>query len=80
MKKFTFNTIGLFTSDNKKMVDFYRDIMGFTTDWNGEEPNVMMRHKDIWLIIFRESENDTPERVEMYYQFNKLGFCTLFPQ
>lgn len=23
-------------------------------------------------------ENDTPERVEMYYQFNKQGFCTLF--
>lgn len=24
-------------------------------------------------------KNDTPERVEMYYQFNKQGFCTLFP-
>ena len=24
-------------------------------------------------------ENDTPERVEMYYQFNKQGFCALFP-
>lgn len=24
-------------------------------------------------------ENDTPERIEMYYQFNKQGFCTLFP-
>ena len=23
-------------------------------------------------------ENDTPERIEMYYQFNKQGFCTLF--
>lgn len=23
-------------------------------------------------------ENDTPERIEMYYQFNKLGFCDLF--
>jgi len=23
-------------------------------------------------------ENDTPERIEMYYQFNKLGFCELF--
>lgn len=20
-------------------------------------------------------ENDTPERIEMYYQFNKQGFC-----
>lgn len=25
-------------------------------------------------------ENDTPERIEMYYQFNKLGFCDLFKQ
>ena len=25
-------------------------------------------------------ENDTPERIEMYYQFNKQGFCALFPQ
>ncbi|WP_455497057.1 DJ-1/PfpI family protein [Coprobacter sp.] len=24
-------------------------------------------------------ENDTPERIEMYYQFNRQGFCTLFP-
>ena len=23
-------------------------------------------------------ENDTPERIEMYYQFNKQGFCELF--
>ncbi len=25
-------------------------------------------------------ENDTPERIDMYYQFNKKGFCTLFPK
>lgn len=25
-------------------------------------------------------ENDTPERTEMYYQFNKQGFCALFPE
>lgn len=24
-------------------------------------------------------ENDTPQRIEMYYQFNKQGFCALFP-
>lgn len=29
------------------------------------------------LLLFLE--NDSPERVEMYYQFNKLGFCSLFP-
>lgn len=25
-------------------------------------------------------ENDTPERIEMYYQFNKQGFCNLFSE
>lgn len=50
--KFNFNTIGLFTTDNKKMVEFYRDVMGFETDWNGDEPNVMMRLDDMWLIMF----------------------------
>lgn len=31
--------------------------------------------RDLLLLL----ENDTPERIEMYYQFNKQGFCNLFP-
>ncbi len=31
--------------------------------------------KEILLLL----ENDSPERIEMYYQFNKQGFCALFP-
>lgn len=31
--------------------------------------------KELLLLL----ENDSPERIEMYYQFNKQGFCTLFP-
>lgn len=31
--------------------------------------------KELLLLL----ENDTPERIEMFYQFNKQGFCTLFP-
>ena len=30
--------------------------------------------KELLLLL----ENDTPERIEVYYQFNKLGFCALF--
>ena len=29
--------------------------------------------KELLLLL----ENDTPERIEMYYQFNKMGFCAL---
>lgn len=32
--------------------------------------------KELLLLL----ENDTLERIEMYYQFNKKGFCVLFPQ
>lgn len=31
--------------------------------------------KELLLLL----ENDSPERIEMYYQFNKQGFCALFP-
>lgn len=31
--------------------------------------------KELLLLL----ENDMPERIEMYYQFYKQGFCTLFP-
>lgn len=31
--------------------------------------------KELLLLL----ENDTPEYIEMYYQFNKQGFCSLFP-
>lgn len=30
--------------------------------------------KELLLLL----KNDTPERIEMYYQFNKQGFCSLF--
>lgn len=30
--------------------------------------------KELLLLL----ENDTPEHIEMYYQFNKQGFCELF--
>lgn len=32
--------------------------------------------KELLLLL----ENDTSERIEMYYQFNKQGFCNLFPE
>lgn len=32
--------------------------------------------KELLLLL----ENDTAERIEMYYQFNKQGFCDLFPK
>ena len=56
MNQFTFNTIAIFTTDNQKMVDFYRDIFGFETSWNGIDIDVEMRLCDMRLLLFpRES-------------------------
>lgn len=50
--KFDFNTVALFTTDNKSMVAFYRDVMGFTTDWNGKDGDVRMQLGNMCLIMF----------------------------
>lgn len=52
MKRFNFNTIGLFTRDNKATVDFYTQTFGFTTDWDGEQPNVEMSLDGMRIILF----------------------------
>ena len=64
MKRFTFNTIALFTTDNQKMVDFYCDIFGFETSWNGLDIDVEMHLDGMRILLFpRESiEKMTQQR------------------
>ena len=50
--RFTFNTVGLFTHDNKATVDFYTRIFGFTSDWDGIQPNVEMTLGNMRIILF----------------------------
>ena len=50
--RFTFNTVGLFTTDNKATVDFYTKVFGFTTSWDGVQPNVEMFLGDSRIILF----------------------------
>lgn len=52
MKRFSFNTIGLLTTDNKAVVDFYTRAFGFTTDWDGVQPNVEMALDGMRIILF----------------------------
>ncbi|MBQ0021083.1 MAG: VOC family protein, partial [Bacteroidales bacterium] len=47
-----FNTIALFTTSNREVVDFYCNIFGFETDWDGKEPNVEMRLGGMRLLLF----------------------------
>ncbi|WP_446899564.1 VOC family protein [Clostridium sp. LBM24168] len=43
--------IGIFVSDMRTMVDFYKNILGFEIHWDGKEPNVMLK-KDGVLFMF----------------------------
>lgn len=46
------NTIGLFTTDNTTMVDFYTEVMGFETEWNGFDLDVELRLGNMRLLLF----------------------------
>lgn len=56
MKRFNFNTIGLLTCDNRAIVDFYTQVFGFTTDWDGVQPNVEMTLDGMRIILFPRSD------------------------
>ena len=51
-RRFKFNTVGLFTRDNRTTVDFYTNTFGFTTGWDGIQPNVEMVLDDMRIILF----------------------------
>ena len=68
---FTFNTVGLFTRDNKATVDFYTKTFGFTTDWDGVQPNVEMVLGDMRIILFPRDAFE--QMVSQKFQYPK-GF------
>ncbi|WP_297430123.1 VOC family protein [Clostridium sp.] len=43
--------VGIFIKDMKTMVEFYKNVLGFEIEWNGSEPNVMLK-KDGVLFMF----------------------------
>jgi uncharacterized glyoxalase superfamily protein PhnB len=53
--RFKFNTVGLFTNNNKATVDFYTKTFGFTTSWDGVQPNVEMFLGNNRIILFPRS-------------------------
>lgn len=56
MKRFSFSTIGLLTRDNRAIVDFYTKVFGFTTDWDGIQPNVELTVDGMRIILFPRSD------------------------
>ena len=46
------NMIGLFAEDLKVMVSFYRDVLGFDIDWNGEGPYAEFRSEGVRFAMY----------------------------
>lgn len=46
-----FHAIRLFTNNQASMVNFYRDIWGFKTSWNGSDSTIDMVYENVHLII-----------------------------
>ena len=63
--------------------DNYTNPAGYVHAQAVSDRNIVTANGSATLEFARELlsllQNDTPERIEMYYQFNKQGFCSLFP-
>lgn len=61
----------------------YSNPQGYVHAQAVSDNNIVTANGSATLEFARELllllENDTPEHIEMYYQFNKQGFCSLFP-
>ena len=64
-------------------VDNYTNLEGYIHAQAVSDNNIVTANGSATLEFAKELllllENDTPERIEMYYQFNRQGFCALFP-
>jgi lactoylglutathione lyase len=51
-----FAMIGIFVEDIHRMMDFYTNVVGLDTDWNGEGPYAELKHEGIRFSMFCRSE------------------------
>lgn len=48
--------IGVFVRDMKTMVEFYKNILGFEIEWDGKEPNVMLRKDGTLFMLYGRND------------------------
>jgi catechol 2,3-dioxygenase-like lactoylglutathione lyase family enzyme len=51
-----FDMIGIFVYDLKKMVGFYRDVLGIACDWDGNGPYAEFKHEGIRFSMYERIE------------------------
>lgn len=48
--------VGIFVNDLSKMVAFYRDVLGFETDWDGNGPFAEFRNDGVRFSMFERAQ------------------------
>jgi catechol 2,3-dioxygenase-like lactoylglutathione lyase family enzyme len=48
--------IGIFVSDLPRMVAFYRDVLGFATDWDGQGPYAEFQHEGVRFSMYERAQ------------------------
>lgn len=51
-----FDAFGIFVKDLKKMVEFYRDVLGVAIEWDGNGPHVEFKHDGIRFMMYERKE------------------------
>ncbi len=47
--------IGIFVNDLRQMVTFYRDVLGFAIDWDGEGPYAEFKHEGVRFSMYQRA-------------------------
>lgn len=48
--------IGIFVSDLPRMVAFYRDVLGFAIDWDGQGPYAEFKHEGVRFSMYERAQ------------------------
>ena len=48
--------IGIFVDDLKQMVAFYRDVLGFAIDWDGQGPYAEFKHEGVRFSMYERAQ------------------------
>ena len=59
--------LGLFVNDLETMVEFYRDIIGFKTDWKRGESAASFEAGGYWLVLY--GRKDFEKRTAQQYTY-----------
>lgn len=51
-----FDAIGIFVSNLKTMIEFYREVIGVDIDWDGNGPHAEFKHEGIRFMMYERKE------------------------